>query len=194
MRISDLIKKFSVLEAVPVPVSGVDAIIRENKAGHVIMYHEVELDTKLLRGQFTQWESKNSDGEVIHYVDIFFGKDLEKDWQRLVCCKELLHLLDADVTKVATLEQFDKLIEKIILPADLQDPINDGHHVDSDRIAIYEAVAILFPIAVRTLLLQADSKSKYTVQEIARIVDLPVRYVSLVMSDLWPDIHKILIS
>jgi hypothetical protein len=33
-------------------------------------------------------------------------------------------------------EDIDKLVEKIILPSDLQDPFNDGIHALTDRVAI----------------------------------------------------------
>ena len=45
-------------------------------------------------------------------------------------------------------------------------------------------MAILFPWAARDLLLAKFEEGKLTIDEIAQLVDLPTRYVRLVMSNL----------
>lgn len=78
---------------------------------------------------------------------------------------------------------------KIILPPELQDPV-DGEQVWSDRAAVYQAVAILFPWATRELLMRTFQEGKLTIEDIATMLDLPSRYVRLVMSDLWKEQYE----
>lgn len=194
MNVKELIVKYSTLEVVPVEVESVEKDINASGIPDIIKYWEAEINTDPLRGQINHWEYTESDGKKQRVADIYYGSELTRDWQRLVCCKELLHILDEERLRVVDNQHFEKLIEKIILPLELQDPIQDGTYVNNDRLAVYHAVAILFPLAVRNLLLPFYLEEKFTLDEIAKMVDLPVRYVSLVMSEFWSEIHEILIS
>jgi hypothetical protein len=89
-------------------------------------------------------------------------------------------------------EDVHRLIEKIILPPELQDPFNDGVHARTDRIALIYAVAVLFPFGARKILLPKYTTGELSVPQIANLAELPARYVAIVMSETWPEIHKIL--
>lgn len=91
---------------------------------------------------------------------------MENEWQRLVCCKEMLHILDPVGTRKP--DDVEALVGKIILPADLQDPFTDGSHALADRVTIIDLVMI------------------------ARAMEIPVRSAAIVMSDLWPEIHGLM--
>jgi hypothetical protein len=84
-------------------------------------------------------------------------------------------------------------VEKIILPPDLQDPFSDGIHAMTDRAAVAYAVAILFPFGARNILLPHVG-TKFSLPKIAEMAEIPLRYTYAVMSDIWPEIHSILIA
>ncbi len=88
-------------------------------------------------------------GEVKRVAHIDCAKTLPPQRKRLVVCKELLHLLDPDFNRVNNEEDFKKLTDNIGLPPEDQDPTKDGPKTVSDRIGIYKAVAVLFPLAAR---------------------------------------------
>ena len=116
------------------------------------------------------------------------------EWQRLVCCKELLHILDSVETRVSRPEDIERLVEKIVLPADLQDPFTDGIHALTDRVAATYAAAILFPFAAREIVLKPFLERKLPLTRLADMAELPPRYVAIVMSEIWPEIHKMLVA
>ena len=116
------------------------------------------------------------------------------EMERLVCCKELLHILDQNYMKVSTPSAVVDLIEKIILPPELVDPFADGIHTNSDRVAILHALAVLFPLSARAILLPPFKDGKLSAQKIAEIAELPVYYIQLVLNDGWLHIHKLLAS
>lgn len=153
-----------------------------------LYFWEEDLNTDILKGRIENWEYPK-DGQIVNCIDIGYSKNLRKDWQRLVCCKELIHILDPIDCRVMTEEEFDRLCEKIVLPLDLQEPL-DGKPVWTDRLAVYQALAILFPWASRQLLLQPFKLEKISLEEIAASTDLPIRYVSLVMSSVWEVVHR----
>lgn len=107
---------------------------------------------------------------------------------------ELLHILDSESAKAKTVEQIDRLTSEIVLPPELQDAHRDGHATITDRIAIMQAVAILFPFAIRSLLAEPLKAGKLTLDDIARIVDVPRRYVGHVMHESWLELHEILLK
>jgi hypothetical protein len=103
-----------------------------------------------------------------------------------------LHILDPEENRVKNQEELRQQFEKIVLPTEFQDPIKDGVKVLSDRLATYLAVAVLFPWTTRQILMPAYTERKLTLEDIARIVDIPLRYVALVMDDRWEEFIKLL--
>jgi len=136
---------------------------------------------------------KEDDPHPRRCADITYAAQIPHEWQRLVCCKELLHLLDPIETRVSRPEEIDKLVEKIILPSDLQDPFTDGIHALTDRVAVTYAAAILFPLGARAILLPHLGK-KLSLPKIAEMAEIPLRYAHTVMSEIWPEIHDIMIA
>jgi hypothetical protein len=53
---------------------------------------------------------------------------------------------------------------------------------------------VLFPNTIRDLVLPAFKAKKTTLEEIAKLVDLPLYYINLVMSDYWTRIHKMMVT
>jgi hypothetical protein len=197
LNVPELIRMFSASESVPIDIeSEVLAAIRAAGVVDEIYLWSVDIDDSRLRGFVAHWEVWDYEKYEItrQVVDIYVSNHLEPDWIRLVTCKELLHVLDPEYCRVATEEDVQKLVSKIALPAELQDPIKDGLGANTDRIAIYEALAVLFPMAVRDLLLESYKAGKISRAEIAKLVDLPVRYIGMVMTDEWATIHEILVA
>lgn len=193
MRPTDVIQIFADREEVPVDVNEVVDVLRGSGIKHDIFFYEVRIEDESLRGALLHWEWPNTD-PIRECADIYYASDLGSDWKRLVCCKELLHILDKETYRVKTPAEVKRLVERIVLPTEFQDPIKDGIGVITDRFAIYQAVAVLFPWATRELLLAPYKSQKLTVDDIAKMVDLPPRYVKLVMSDYWPDSYKTIVD
>lgn len=196
MSVSELIKKFDVLKKVPVDVNDVIAELRARGIEHEIYFWPADINDERLKGQLVQidyWDypltDANMDGPTKTVADIYYCKSMSEDEQRLVCCKELLHILDPAGCRAATEEEITRLFQKIGLPPEMQDAAADGAPVSSDRVALYEAVAVLFPYATRQLLMKPYKEEKITLADIARLVDIPYKYVAFVMHDVWDRVH-----
>lgn len=198
MSISKLIAEFDSRKVVPVDVNDVVAALATHGSKDEIYFFPVDIEATVLKGQLVHWD-RNEDyeyptdetKEVMKSVAcVYYAKSMTDDWQRLVTCKELLHILDSDVTRAFTPEVVFKLTEKIVLAPEFQD-IGDGSATLSDRAALIQAAAVLFPQRARELFIENGT---LTPTEIAKLVDLPMRYVTLVMSETWPGIHDILLS
>lgn len=189
MEVRDLIAHFAAREVVPVDVQDdVVPVLKEIGGFELYFWPNEKINTDIFKGSITHWEYPiGKDVQTVY--DISYSTNMSTDWQRLVCCKELVHILDPVDHRVMTDESFSRLIEKIVLPPGMGDA-SDGAKVLSDRVAIYYALAILFPWATRQLFKEA--KDKISIDKIAEIVDLPVVYVQLVMHEVWEETHHYL--
>lgn len=190
MDVKDLIANFAAWESVPVDVQDDVVPVLKANSSFELYFWPVEMDTGIYMGQFEHWEYPIEDRTITVY-DVPYSNSLSTAWARLVCCKELIHILDPVDHRVMTDEGLNRLIEKIVLPPGTGDS-SDGIKVLSDRFAIFLALAILFPWATRQLLKEPYEEGKITLEKIAELVDLPEQYVALVMHDIWEETHHII--
>jgi hypothetical protein len=195
MKVSKIIKAFATRTHLAVDVNDVVKFLKDNGIKDEIEFFPVALDSDVLLGKVVHWVRRDGVyAEPIFCADIYFCKDEENDWRRLICCKELLHILDHDWAKARKPKEVRRLAEKIGLPRDMQQPLKDGVHVNTDRLAEYQAIAVLFPMAARDLLLQPLNAGQLTLNDIARLAEIPRRYAGFVMHEAWTAIYPLLID
>lgn len=192
MTVSKLLEEFSKLDALPVEVEKVIEHVRARGVNDIItFFHDVDLDTKLISG-FLKRDEFQKDGKQRFLSTITYGK-LGHEMERLVCCKELLHILDPDSSRAHERTQVESLISKISLPPELVDPIDDEQS-SNDRIAILEAMAVLFPLGARNILYDKYMNERVSLAWIAEQAELPAAYVKYAMNGFWPSLLEILIG
>jgi len=192
VSVDKLIMKFSTQEDVPVQVEDVVAQVKALGVTDEIRFFDVDADKNVLLGEIEQWQELAPPSEAAprRFANINTPKTLTAREKRLIQCKELLHVLEPDHWRVNTHDHTVALIDTIVIPLAAQAP-DEGIQATSDRIALYQAVAILFPMAVRNLLLPSFKDGRVSLEQIADHVELPTLYVALVMSDHWADaLHR----
>ncbi|MBY3524918.1 hypothetical protein HFN72_02825 [Rhizobium laguerreae] len=192
MDVRDLIAHFSVAEIVPIDVQDDVVVLLQQHTNFDVFFWPMPdevIDVGIYRGMMVQWEDiPFGDEQIRTHISVQYANSLPTSWQRLICCKELIHILDAIEHRVSNELALNRLIEKIVLPPDMVD-VADGARVWSDRLAIWKALAILFPWATRELYLAPYQDDKISLAEIADEVDLPIEYVALVMDDSWAEAY-----
>ncbi|MGK6354715.1 hypothetical protein ACMGDH_05755 [Sphingomonas sp. DT-207] len=193
MELFDLIRKFSERDTLPIDVNDILACLREHGHDDDIEFVGVEFDTDILQGMIKVFHVRDGlYSEPRRFANIYYHRDHSRDWQRMVCCKELVHLLDPSGAYTTDSQAIEDLAEKIGLPPEMQDPMADGFETNVDRIAEYRATALLFPMTVRNLLIEPYRNDQISLSDIARLADVPSRYVALAMRDVWVDMHAIM--
>ena len=196
MKVRDLIEAFADHDHFPIKPQDISRLLMAAGIEEEIIFIEVDIDTSILRGFIVQTTEprgiydSNGNGNI---SKIYYGIGQSFEWQRLVCCKELLHILDDPLRRLSTQDQVTGLIKKMALPPQFQlgdDESEDGIQALFDRIGALQAVAVLFPMAVRELILPKYAEGLIADDEIVGIVGIPERYVRIVMSEFWPRIHK----
>lgn len=194
MKVSDLIAEFSTRVNLPVDVNDVLPFIATNGQETEVEFVGVDLNPEILQGKIKIFHLRNGVyGEPRRCANIYYHRGHTRDWQRFICCKELLHLLDPKGAETSSPEQIDELAEAMGLPHYMQDPTAD-FATNTDRLAEFRAAAILLPYSAREILLEPLAESRLELGDIAQLADIPRKYVGLVMSPHWPEIHKLFLE
>ncbi len=186
--------EFSECKDLPIEVNEVaDALIKHGIQDSIIFSRE-DTDPGKIRGIFYQYTTSPGVYCQPDFVTlIVYSSNVDLAWQRLICCKELIHVCDARIEKTDTQQEVSDLLEKILGPLSTEDYGLADMMAAVDKIALYQALAILFPAAARDSAREQLSNQK-TIEDIVKWVALPKQFVELVVSDDWPDIQNSLFS
>ena len=194
MLVRDLIEHFSGREIAPIEIDAVIEHMRSIGVKEEIYYWTADIDPGILQGEMAHWSYPDNNGDSHPVVDITVSKHLSIESQRLVTCKELIHILDAEAARVREADAIRHLIERIVLPPDFLELKKDGIGAINDKLAIYQAVAILFPFAMRQLLKSKVEEGLISAKDIANIISIPERFVLIVLNDAWDRFYQALLS
>jgi hypothetical protein len=191
MNVRNLIEHYANDTQLHVPVRKIrDHIIQKLDIKDRIQFVGVEIDVEVLRAFLHQYKEKEINGSALRPMacaDIYYDHRQPIDWQRLVCCKELLHLMDPAEYKTKTPEHVKKQIERIALPPGMEPIRTDGMRVWGDKLADLQAIALLFPMEARRVLM--SKVDQIGPENIARVAKLPEKYVRWVMSPQWDEMY-----
>lgn len=196
MSLKKLIALFSYHTKLPVKIEDVVDQVVEMGIQDNITYVGVDYDVGVLRGQFVRLSSVRLGvyADPVYFAEIYYARNQGMDWQRLVVCKELVHLFDSPEAATKTEAELIHLMEMIALSPELQFQKDDGFKVLTDKLATLYAIAILFPKDARDALMQPYKQGLMSAGDIARAVEIPERYIRLAMSDGWEKIYETLMS
>lgn len=195
MKVHELIKEFSSRVTLPVDVNDLIPILTKNGVETNVEFIGVDLNPEILQGQIKVFHMRPGVyADPVRCANIYYHRGHSTDWQRFICCKELLHLLDPESAYTQEAADIDRLAEKIGLPPSMQDPLEDGLATNVDRLAEFRAASILLPYAARQAFLQPLSEGKLSINDIAEIADIPRKYVGFVMSQHWEKVHAWFVS
>lgn len=123
---------------------------------------------------------------------IVYPSNAPLEMQRLVCCKELIHVCDGKVARTDTLEEVDALCEKLLGPMTSDDYGIADIMASVDRFALYQGLALLFPWAARETALALIAQDKATESDVAEWACLPLGLAKFVLSDEWAEAYELI--
>ncbi|MCW3835450.1 hypothetical protein ACFQ1E_07085 [Sphingomonas canadensis] len=194
MKAADLIKAFEGRTTLPIDVNDVLAVLRDGGHDDDVEFIGADLDPDILQGAIKIWHDRGGvyGGDPKRMVNIYYHRGHSKDWQRMICCKELFHTVDPAWAQTADPEAIDRLAEEIGLPPEMQDPLKEGIETNLDRLAEWRALAILMPLEARSVLKPYYDSKVLSLADIARQADIPTKYAGLVMHGSWEQIYAAL--
>ena len=191
-NIHKLIDFFSSFTVLPVDPDDVRDQILTYGIKDNIAFVGVHLDARVIYGAFHQYIDRTSVyGDPVINVDIYWDRSLTRDWKRLVCCKELLHLLDHSVSKAATKLECENLLRHLADPELLNAPFSeDKLQAWNDELMLFYAMAVLVPWDARESLYADYCEDNSRLGEIAKRIDLPESVVKIILSERWPPLYQ----
>ena len=189
MSIKKLIDFFSTFSIFPVELSDVrDQIVEEYRVGDQIEFLMVDVDLEHLRGLHYRYQKKEANGKIATHSLIIVNRKLPIAEQRVVCCKEMIHILDERMFRTSTPSAVALLASRLLEPTASADFGAADLAVIKDKWAEYQAMAVLFPEEARDEFFALFKDGKITVEEISKRLVLPVDKVAFVMTTHWPKV------
>ncbi len=117
---------------------------------------------------------------------IVYSKNVSLGWQTRMF-KELIHMCDHSVEKTNSEQEVSDLLDKLLGPLSSEDYGLADMMAAVDKMAMYQALGLLFPLPARSTAIELIADHKKTIDEVADDVCLPVNFVKLVLVDDWPE-------
>ncbi|WP_156392455.1 hypothetical protein [Rhizobium sp. Root482] len=194
MYLKNLLAAVAIIDEMPLEVEDMAAELIKAGCQDRIIFSAADEDPAEIQGVFYQYTTKPGVYCSPDFITlIVYSKHLSVEWQRLVCCKELIHACDSEIEQTNTEEEVQALLEKILGPLSTEDFGLADLMAAKDKFAIYQALAILFPLSARDEARKAMSEKKRTLEQVAAWACLPSQLVELVLSDDWPKIRNDLV-
>jgi hypothetical protein len=190
-----LVEQFRAVDRLPIEIDEIrEAVLSLGVQDEVIFRADPEMDVSRLRGVFYQYRYRPSlYGESQNVTLIVYPENVPVAWQRMICCKELIHTFDDHVERTDTLEELGGLITRLLGPLSVDEISIIDLMAFKDRLALYQAIPLLFPFAARNRTLAEISGGTKDLQQVADEACLPIELIKLVMSDDWPRLAEDLV-
>lgn len=197
MSVAKIARHFQGMGKVPVTIHDVLEQVRLMLPDEEIEVFGVNTDINELRGTHVRFKIPPPNGTALVSTKcsmVIYSKKLEPAWQRLVCCKELIHVLDADPVRTTSKEEVLHLVEKISSKMPINPNSPNSLIAFVDKIAEWQAVSILFPYGLWEQVYPEFKEGKVTVKQIAEWLEIPESYVHVTMTDLWKHMSDTFLS
>jgi hypothetical protein len=197
MSIGKVVRHFEGIGKVPVDIKDVLALARELCPDETIKVRGVKVDNKKLKGNCYRY--KIPDGKILmpRPVSLVVYSTLDHEYcQRLVCCKELVHVVEPDPIVTSKKEEVVHLAERVTkpIPVGASGVAPNDLQVFLDQLAKWQALAILFPFGLWEEIMPKYKAGKVNLETIAEWVELPPEFVATIMLDAWATLRTTLIG
>jgi hypothetical protein len=193
MSLAKLIQRFSGTADLPVEIPEIRDAVCSLGFQDDIIFRPEPIDPTQLRGIFYQYTLRDPPpyGDQKLCTLVVYSGLLPVDWQRVVCGKELVHVMDARVAHTKTAEEINNLLIKLLGPFSTEDFGLADFVAAKDKMALYQILPVLFPDAARKAAAAKLVSGEKTMADIAMWACLPLRLTELVMTDEWLAIEKV---
>ena len=195
MSLKRLLEQFGTREELPIEIDEVRDSVLALGVDDRIIITPVDKPISEVRGTFYRWiERPGVYSSPLHCIGITFSTHQSEDWQRVVCCKELVHSLDHQGSHTSTRNEVISLAARLLGPMSTGDVSSADFMASTDQIALYYALAVLFPKAARDAATKEVAAGRLSIQKLAEACRLPMPMVQLIISEDWPGILEVLLD
>lgn len=180
----------------PGPMIAVRALADHVGAHHKevgeVNFWPVDLDTSISLGHILyEYDRSTAYGDEYKIANIRYERSLNRCWRRFVCCKELMHVFDAEDQRADSREKFIKLLD------DLETAPLPGERTpiyESEFLAQWMAYIVLCPESVRAKYKPAWDNKDLTDYDVALVLRVPEGTVRNIMGPMYEVAHRTFLS
>jgi hypothetical protein len=196
MTIKALTKFFETFQNVPFEIEDVrDQCVESLGIQDEIILHKENMDPDFLLGILVRYTKRIAPyKEPKRCALIIFNGNIPIEYQRLACCKELVHLFDVPPLVTNTRDSIITLIGHLTGGLNITTPEPGDWQAIKDKLALYQALAILFPHEAREDLMPFYANGTISDAWIAEYFCIPEEYVEFLMSDKWDGLRSTLMD
>jgi hypothetical protein len=188
--LKELVGHLAAVTSLPIEIEEIACKIKDMGCQDEIHIFPADCDPTVVRGVYTQFRYHAAMyGEPIWVTHIAYCQNVPVEWQRVICAKELVHIFDPHATRTDTEDEVNGLLDKLVGPLSSEDYGFTDLMAAKDRIALYQCLPLLLPKASLELARQRVRAGLKTEQEIAEWACMPVRLVSLMLSEDWENLN-----
>jgi len=195
MSLEQLVDIFAAANQLPIEITEVQERVIALGVQDEIIFRPVDGDPRKCCGVYYQFVRHDGAYSAPTLVSlIIYTCNVTTEWQRVICAKEMIHVMDHQAGKTRTESDLQGLLEKLLGPLATEDFGLADLMAGIDKLAIYQCLAFLFPPLARTEALEEIRAGRKTVDDIAAWSALPLPLVQVVLSDAWPEMSKMLVT
>lgn len=177
----------------PIELDDITEILVELGYTDEVRFYPVKADPFRIRGAFYQYHYRPGVyADPVKVTLIPYNANDPLDLQRVVCCKELMHLFDTDLEKTDKQEEVPDFIEKVLGPLSTDDYGVADFMAAKDKIAIYQCLPLLLPYAALCQAREAVTSGQKTIEEVAAWAYIPKDLVSFMLDKEWDTLNGVL--
>ena len=185
----------SEIRELPVEITELTAVLVQAGVQDEIYLRPVDTDPSSLRGAIRQFRyHQEAYGEPVWVTHIVYSQNSPREWQRITCAKEIVHLFDRDIEKTDTIEEVMGLIDKLVGPLTTEDFGVVDIQAAVDRFAVYKCLPLLLPKAALAEAKLCIKNGELSVTDVAAAACMPPELVTIMVGDQWDEITRLLES
>ena len=178
---NDIYDHFACFTRLPIAIDDVRDSILESGAVDRIEFASPSMDSSTLYGMLHMFEelvpyANRTVARIIHSMELTDPRLI-----RMVCCKELLHILDNGTATAESEQAVNELIDNIVLPLEPGLPAP----TISDHVGMVRALQVLLPRDALYYLRPKVERGELTVSDVAMLAEIPDSWARLALSERW---------
>ncbi|MEZ5752286.1 MAG: hypothetical protein R3D60_10075 [Paracoccaceae bacterium] len=191
--LKELVQQFENCLELPIEVEDIAAAIIRLGVADEIHFVPVAADPATIHGAFVRFRYHPVPyGDPVWVTHIPYNSADPLDLQRVVCCKEMMHIFDSDLERTDTRTEVPEFMDKLLGPLTTEDFGLADYMASKDKLAVYMCLPLLFPKAALQVAREAVKDRSRTPEEIAEWAKLPLRLVNLMIQEDWDTINGLL--
>ena|SRR6056297_1205564 len=188
--LAELIEKFADRVELPIDVQEVADAITDLGFQDEVRFYDVKADSSKIRGVFDQFTYRPGVyAEPVLVTLIPYNSNDPVEWQRVVCCKEMMHIFDSDLERTDTPDEIPDFLDKLLGPLSTDDFGLADFMAARDKVAMYQCLPFLMPKAALEVARSAVDSGQKSASEVAEWAKLPERLVRFMLLKEWDTIN-----